>query len=70
MLSIRVVIQLAGLYIVTKNPKQQITPRKIRIGNDDTTGEEKVATDEVQNEKVTADDIQNGKIENDKKQGK
>ena len=46
-----------------KIPKLQITPPKIRVRNDETTEEEKVALEYIQNGKIETDDIQNEKIE-------
>ena len=61
MLSIRVVIQLAGVYSVYwhKISKLQITPPKIRVRNHETTEKEKVALEYIQNEKIETDDIKN-----------
>ena len=51
-------------------PKQQNTPPKTRIRDDDTTGEEKVAIEYVQNGKDATDDVQNKKVTTDEIQDK
>ena len=58
-----------GVYCY-KIPKLQITPPKTRIRNDDTTGEEKVAIEYVQNGKAATDDVQNKKVTTDEIQDK